>query len=159
MSLLRRFLFNSAVVLCFFAGVSRADPARGKENWVVSGEGFGRSFQGSVNVDRSLGPRWSLGGGVGSAGWIPSFSTYLNRYLVGEYASVYITAGLGAAVGAGYSFWYFWPGAGLEYRAHQGPTLRAALYLPLSLSSGLYKNDLLTTRLAIWPGFSLGWCF
>ncbi|NDC19089.1 MAG: hypothetical protein EBZ87_02320, partial [Microbacteriaceae bacterium] len=84
----------------------RADSARSKQRWVISVEGTGRSFYGSINVDRSLDERWSVGGGYGSAWTVPTLSAYANAYLAGEYLAVYLTGGVSGYFFSGYSQWF-----------------------------------------------------
>ncbi len=140
---------------------THADPARGKQNWVISGEGLGRSIYASLNVDRSIGERWSVGGGYGTTSTALSLSAYANAYLAGEYLALYITGGVSGHFLSGYSEWYAWPGVGAEYRSHQGPTIRAALYHPIWLDNPWNGNSPYSTSggVLFWPGFSLGWCF
>lgn len=139
----------------------RADSARSQQRWVISVEGSGRSFYGSINGDRSLDERWSVGGGYGSAWNVPTLSAYANAYLTGEYLAFYLTGGVSGTFFTGYTQWFFWPGAGAELRLHAGPTLRVAIYLPIWLDNPFSGKTYVSTSggLPLWPGLSVGWCF
>lgn len=146
--------------LLIWQEAAHADPARGRQNWVISGEALGRSVVGSLSVDRSLGERWALGGSLGLVGGTPSIGAHANAYLAGEYLAFYITGGVNGYLYSGYTQWFAWPGAGAELRLHSGPTVRAALYMPLWLDDLFAgKSSFSSSAVWVWPGVSLGWCF
>ena len=152
--------FLMLVGLAVVTSDAHADPARGRQNWVISGETLGRSVVGSLSVDRSLGERWALGGSLGLVGGTPSIGAHANAYLAGEYLAFYITGGVNGYLYSGYTQWFAWPGAGAELRLHSGPTVRAALYMPLWLDDLFAgKSSFSSSAVWIWPGASLGWCF
>ena len=93
------------IAVLLSAGEVCADPARGKENWVISGEVLGRSVVSSLNVDRSAGERWALGGSLGFVGETPSLGAHANLYLAGEYLAFYITGGVNTYLYSGYTQW------------------------------------------------------
>jgi hypothetical protein len=162
-------------LLVTFGGItpllSRADSPRVKEKNLIAIEVLGRGGYGSIQYDRVLYPRLSIGAGVGAVTATtyavarsltsvssirvePWYFIYSNYYLTGEYLSPFLTAGVTHLSGNSRLDFTFWPGAGIEFRTHVGPTLRLTFYLPKVSPIGTVPG-----YPGIWSGLLLGYCF
>lgn len=147
------------------------DAPRVQEKNLISLEILGRGGYGSIQYDRTFSRKWAVGVGVGavtattyavarsltsvtSTRVEPWYMTYVNYYLAGEYLSPYLTAGLTYIPGVTQAEFTAWPGAGIEFRTHVGPTLRLAFYFPqvtpLTEIPGYPE---------VWAGLALGFAF
>jgi len=150
---------------------AHADSPRQKEKNLISLEVLGRGGYGSIQYDRTIFKNFSLGAGVGgvtattyavvrsltsvtSTQFEPWYFLYANYYIAGEYISPFATAGGIYAPGNGKVDLTLWPGVGIEFRTHVGPTLRITFYLPKAS-----PGDTFPGWPAIWTGLTLGYCF
>ncbi len=170
--ILRPLVQLTMVISLFIAWTpALADSPRLKEKNLIAVEILGRGGYGSIQYDRVLHKRFSIGAGVGAvtsttyavARSLTSVTTlsvepwyflYANYYLTGEYFSPFLTAGMTYLSGNSKLDFTFWPGAGIEFRTHVGPTLRLTMYLPKVSPIGIVPG-----YPAIWSGLSLGYCF
>jgi hypothetical protein len=163
---------SAFLILSLFAcTTATADTPRIKEKNLISIEVLGRGGYGSIQYDRSITSRFALGVGFGgvtattysvvrsltavtSTKMEPWYTMFAQYYIAGEYLSPFLTGGL-TYLPEGYSNeWTFWPGAGVEFRTHVGPTLRLTLYLPKLSPIGTIPG-----YPSIWLGLTLGYCF
>ena len=102
----------------------------------------------------------SIKNSLSEPGWEPStqvdpwYFMYANYYLAGEYISPFVTAGAIYIPSNTKVDLTLWPGAGIEFRTHVGPTLRITFYLPKASPIGTVPG-----WPEIWSGLTLGYCF
>jgi hypothetical protein len=150
---------------------AQADGPRQKEKNLISLEVLGRGGYGSIQYDRAIHRKFSVGAGVGavtattyavvrsltsvtSTQVEPWYFMYANYYLAGEYISPFATAGAIYIPSNTKVDLTLWPGAGIEFRTHVGPTLRITFYLPKASPIGTVPG-----WPEIWSGLTLGYCF
>jgi hypothetical protein len=168
---LKRLLLALILTGTVFHSNCRADGPRSREKNLIAIEVLGRGGYGSIQYDRAIHRNFSLGAGVGAVTATtyavarsltsvtstlvePWYFLYANYYLGGEYFSPFITAGATYLSGNSKLDFTFWPGAGVEFRTHVGPTLRLTVYLPKASPIGIVPG-----YPEIWSGLSLGYCF